>query len=455
MTGFVKDKSFYRSILAIAIPMTMQSILAIGVNALDSVMLGSFGEVEMSAVAQAGQIFFLYSLLMIGFIIGGSILISQYWGKGDMKSIRTVLSITLRFSMALTAVLCTAFIAFPEFFISIYSKDPRVIAQGAEYLRIAAFSYPLYAVSYTFLLAFRGTEQAKVVLYINGISYSVNMLLNYIFIFGKFGAPALGVKGAAVGTVIARAAELLFVLSYLKFKEKHIHFRISDLKLYNPLLLKDYVKSMMPVMGHEIVWGVGMTSAAFIMGRLSTDAVAAYNIAYTLFHLISSVCIGLSNASLVLTGKVVGSGKRDLVKQNTYTFLLLALGIGTFSAVLTMALKDVVLSLYNVAPQTKELAGLMIVVMAVVGFLYAFETVTLVGILRGGGDAKTGLYTDLVVMWVIAVPLALLGAFVLGWPAFLVIVTLKIDMPLKAAVGVIRTLRMKWVKNVTRDFEEA
>lgn len=446
-----KDRSFYKAIAAVAIPMGLQQLLLISVNAVDSMLMGNIGEAQMAAVAIANQIFFVFTLFNYGFCLAGAMMISQYWGKKDTDSIKTVMAMVLRYGFVLASCVCALLFIFPEFFIRIYNQDPAVIGFGVTYLRIVCFSYILYGISINLMQSYRSIERPKIVLVSNAISYSLNILLNYCLVFGAFGLPKMGIAGAALGTLIARIVEIGVMSIYARLIEKNIKLRFHDILKVDRALRSDFVKTMKPVMGHEIIWGCGMTMASIIMGQLATAAIAAYNVAYLFQQVACAMFTGLGNAAQVLIGKTIGAGKMEDVRTNTYTFMLISLIGGILACALILFGKGFVISMYSLSPETARIAYDMMNVVAMVAFFYSFETIILVGTLRGGGDAKTGLYVDIVVMWCIAIPLALLGAFVFHWPPVLVILCIKIDMPLKATAGMIVALRMKWVKNLTRD----
>ncbi|MEG1017000.1 MAG: MATE family efflux transporter, partial [Oscillospiraceae bacterium] len=319
---------------------------------------------------------------------------------------------------------------------------------GRQYLSIASYSYILYGVTNVLYGVFKGTEKVKYVFWGNAVCYTLNIALNYVFIFGKFGVPALGVRGAALGTLIARCVEFIFVICMFS---KKIDFKLRDIFRKNTLLLLDFLRVMRPIMGHELIWGIGTSMSQVVMGQISPMATTAYNITYMLYQLFASIFSGLGGAAQTIIGKTIGSGDTERVKKSARTLLIYATILGVFSMCSVLLLKTPFISLYNVSAETAQYAEKIMPIMAVALFFMAWEVVGLVNILRGGGDGKTGFFTDVVVMWMIAIPLGLLAAFRWNLSPVLIILFIKIDMPLKATVGLVRVLKMKWIKNLTRE----
>jgi putative MATE family efflux protein len=449
----IKDKKFYSLFWMLALPLTLQQLLLISVDALNTLMLGQFSEIEMTAVSQASQVFFVFSVICYGFASACCIIVSQYYGKKDTESIKTIIALTVRLNALFGLVVSTAVFIFPTAFMSIYSRDPRVIALGALYLRVVALMYMPFAVSTSLFYACRGVEETKIVIISNSITYSINIILNYIFIFGFMGAPKLGVLGAAIGTVISRYIEFAIMCVYMLRIERHVKFRLSDLMRRNAVLRKDYLVTLRPVLGHEVIWSFGMTMPQAFMGQLGTAASAAFNTVYVFFELLTAVLNGMGGAATVAIGKAVGEDRMDVVKKESYTILLMATLMGAAGAICLLAGFGGFLSFFRgLSGRTVQYALGMAPVMAMVTFFSGWEVVGLVGILRGGGDARTGFRTDCVAMWLIAIPLGALATFYFKLSPIVVIALLKVDMPIKATVGLIRVLRMHWVTNITRDF---
>ena len=265
---FITEKSFYRNLLAIAGPMAFQYAISFGVTLMDSVMLGSLGDVAISGANLGNQMQTLVMSCSYGLASGGGVLIAQYWGKKDMAHIRKVVRLAVQAVFCAVSVLTLLSLAFPHQILRIFTPDAQVIEAGASYLSVVAFSYLPYALASCYLSSLRGTEQVKMTVGVYGCSFFVNVIFNYIFIFGKLGAPALGVRGAAVGTVCARCSELILALVYMYTKEKLVGFRVKDCFTWDKELLGEYFRHSLPVVGNELLWGFGSTVTSIIMGQI-------------------------------------------------------------------------------------------------------------------------------------------------------------------------------------------
>ncbi len=467
----VRDKGFYRLVFGMAFPLTLQFLMQISVNTANSIMLGRTSELQMATAAQAAQVFFLFSAITFGFATPGAMLISQYWGRKNLPCIRSLMTMSLRCNMMFGASVALAVFTFPGAIMRCFSSDPALIAEGAAYLRIAAVGYLPYAVSNTLYQSFRAVERARIIGISNFVFCGLNILLNYCFIFGRLGLPAFGVRGAAMGMAVARLVEMTLMLCYLLRVDMRVRYRVHHFIHFDAphgnaagavcaetpgeappraLLWRDYRKVLRPVLGHEIIWGFGMTASQAIMGQISTSAIAAFSICYVLYELVTAPMNGLAGAASTVIGKTVGAGEKTAVRGKAYTLMGIATLFGLAGALVMLLFGGRFAGLYALSAQSRGYVGGIMTVMAVAAFFTGWEVVGLVGVLRGGGDAKTGFFTDVVAMWVVAIPLGLMAAFWWHLPPVLVILLLKLDMPLKGTVAMVRILRMRWVNDMTR-----
>ena len=446
----IRDRQFYGNILSLAFPIVLQQLLRLSVDTVNSVMLGSIDQLQMTAVSQADQVFFIYYTICNGFAIGCCVLVAQYWGQRNMEAIRTVLATGLRavalFGLCFTLVVMAA----PETVMRIYLKDPEVLALSAAYLRKVAVMYLPCALSVMIFGGCRGVEKVRILFITNLISYSVNIALDYCLLFGRFGFPHLGITGIAVGTVIARLLELAICGTYLLKLEKRIGFRLSFLKRRDRELGRDLMKVSAPIVAHEIVWSLGTSTGSMITGQLGTSVVAGYNVSMVLYNLCASVGTGFLNACSVVISKTIGMGRMDEVKRQAKTMLTTGLGIGLCMGGVTLLARGPFLSLYNLEPDAVAYARQFMGVIACIWPFSLLEMVGMVGILRAGGDGQTGFYSDIVIMWMICIPLAALAAFVWSAPPVVVVAILKTIIALEAIVGILRIRSMKWIKDLTR-----
>lgn len=447
-----KDKKFYKLIVGIALPIAIQNLINFAVGMIDTVMLGSLGEVELSAAAIGNNLFFILMILMFGLAGGSNILISQYWGKGDVKSIHKILSIMYRVCIGITAVFIGIALFVPEAFMKIYTPDIRVIEAGASYLRIMSIGYIFYAITNCTIMILRSVKTVKISLVVYTISLVVNAFFNWIFIFGKFGVPALGVMGAAVGTVIARITEFIIVIIFMVYYEDKIRLKVKHLCKIDKIMLKDYVSNVAPVLFNELLWSTGSTMISIVIGRLGTETVAANSISGVVFNFVTVFIFGLSNATAVIIGNTIGEGHGEKAKEYARTIGVLSICMGLMASLMILIIRPIVVDFYNVSELTKNIAKEILKVMSIVIIFQSLGVNLMMGVLRGGGDAKFVLINDLIFMWLIAIPLGFIAAFVLKWPITAVFFVLKSDEIIKSIISVLRVLSGKWVRNVTRDF---
>ena len=449
-----QDAAFYKAVFSLALPLALQSLFTFAVTSIDSIMLGSLGEIPMSVSNIANQPFTVVSGILRGFVLGACVLVAQFWGKKDTKSIKTVLATSIRYSMLLGAVATVAVFCFPATIMGIFTKDQQVISLGIRYLQIVAFSYVLFGFSTNYLLALRSMENAKLPFLINVVSYSINILLDYAFIFGKFGLPQMGITGVAIGTLMARCVEFAICFGHMMFKNKKLGFVPRDLFRKDKELTKTLFKYGIPSTLSEAVFNLGSAAYAVVFGHLGTVAISANTIAEVVTRITQVMMSGISGASAVLIGKTIGEGDLKRAKLQVRSFNVLNMTACVISMVLLVFLKDFVISLYNVTPETKALAGKMVMMAIVTMVGRGFEVLYVCGILVGGGDTKYIFWYTTAVMWGLVMPAAFISAFVIGLAPHWVYLILKMDFVIKSVIGYFRTRGDKWMKEVTKEQPE-
>lgn len=447
----LRDKVFYKMLLSLALPVTLQNIVIFLTQMLDTVMLGELGDVAMSASSLANQPFFLFNMLTFGLGSGAAVLTAQYWGKRELRPICLIITMIVKISMAIGLIVCVLVFFFPTQIMSVFSSDLDVIETGASYLRIICFSYPFFGLTGVYYTSIRSVEAVKIAVISNLVALVTNGLLNYTLIFGNFGAPALGVEGAAIATLIARLIEFTIAVIYMLVVDKKLRLRIKDFFAFDKVLFKDLVTISSPVVANELMWASGMSMQAGLLGRLGTTAVAANSIISVVQQLSTVAVFGIAGAAAVVIGKAIGEGDMQKARDSGHTFKVISIIFGFFVAGLILLLRNVAIDFYNVTDATKELAHQMIYVAASIGFFVSIAAVGIVGILRGGGDTKYSLWIEVIALWFVAVPLAYFVAFVLKWPPVFVYIVMKIDEPVKMVLFLIRAKSHKWIRNVTRD----
>ncbi|MDF2594400.1 MAG: family efflux transporter [Clostridia bacterium] len=445
-----KDRNFYKLILSIALPIACQNLITFAVSMADSVMVGGLGEVSLSAVTIANQLFFIFMLIIFGLGSGANILVAQYWGKGDTKAIHKVMSIIYKVSVLFAGIFMLIAACVPEQFMGAFTTDAKVIELGGQYLRTIFVSYIFFALTNVTISVLRSVQTVKISIVVYGVSLITNIFLNWVLIFGNLGAPVMGVKGAAIATACARLVEFLIALGFLIFLEKKIKFKPAYLLKTDKVLLKDLVVVGGPVVLNELVWALGSSTLALIVAKLGTEVVAANSINNVVWQFVSIFTMGAGHAGAVIIGNTVGAMEYEKTKEYASTLIFLSIALGLIGAVIMFGIRPYVLLLYNVSQNTKDIARQ---IMAAGSLMLVFQSVAfvlMIGVLRGGGDTKFVLVADIIFLWAVAIPLGYVAAVILHLPIALVFIALKCDEILKVGISLIRVKRGKWIRNVTR-----
>lgn len=448
------DKKFYKLLFSISIPIAMQNLITFAVSMIDTLMVGSLGKVPLSAVSIANNLFFVLMILIFGLASGSNIMISQYWGKEDVKTIHKILSIMYRVCIGIILVFIGIAVFLPNQFMSIFSTDAEVIAEGAKYLRIVCIGYMFYGITNCTIMMLRSVKTVKISIVVYTVSLCVNAFFNWVFIFGNLGAPAMGVQGAALATAIARITEFTIVMIFMVFIEDKIRLRPKHLVKVDKIILKDYVGTCAPVLFNELLWSTGSSMISVVVGRMGTDIVAANTINSVAFQLVTVFIFGISNATSVIIGNTIGEGRKEKAKEYAFTIAIFSFIVGIMAGLIIYTIRPFVVSLYNVPAETKAIAMEIMSVTAIILIFQSVGNCMMMGVLRGGGDAKFVLINDIIFMWLIAIPGGFFAAFVLNLPIVPVFFVLKADEMFKSVVAIFRVVSGKWVKDVTRDFSE-
>lgn len=450
----ITDKSFYKNILSIALPITLQNIIVQATSMMDTLMLGRADTtgVFLSASSLANQPFFILSLVCFGMAGAATVMTAQYWGKRDMKSIREIISIALKAAFILASLMGLAVLIIPEKVMGLYTTDTEIIEAGAKYLRILGYAYFTFGLSNTMMCAIRSVEIVKISVVVNISSFFINTGLNWIFIFGRGPIPAMGIEGAALATLIARLAEFFIIFGFIFFKDKRLAFRPKDLLSFNPVFAKDLLRYGTPVFVNELIWSIAISVQAAIIGHITYangDPVAANSIAAVVQQLSTVLIFGVANAAAVIIGKSIGEGRKEKAMREAHTFKYLAVILGIAACGVILLIRDVAVSFYTVPEETKIIAKELLTVLAFVTIFVSTSTMYIVGILRAGGDAHFCLVLEMVALWFFAIPVAIVGV-VLQLPVWIVLILTKIDEPVKLIFTLWRMRNDKWIRNLTR-----
>jgi putative MATE family efflux protein len=447
---FWKDKAFLKSMMAIAVPIALQNLVSSSLNMVDTLMISSLGKASISAVGLANQVFFFYILISFGINSGSSIFISQYWGREDVKSIRKVLGLALSISAFAGVIFTIIGFFFPEFVMKIFIQDPEVVKLGADYLKIVSLSYLITAISFAYSVALRSTGRPGVPLQVSIISFLVNTFFNYILIFGKLGIAPMGVKGAALGTLIARIVEIVFILYSVYKNPGPLSATLKELLDWDKIFVARYLKTTYPVIVNEAFWSLGQIMYSIAYARIGVEATAAVQIVTTIQNIFFVIVRGLANASTVMIGNKIGAGE----KEESYNYAIMFLSMATLSGLflgLTMALTPgVSLSLFrDLDPEVYFVARKMLVIMGLIFAIKTFNATVVVGVLRGGGDTTYSMYLEMGAVWLVGVPLAFIGALVFKLPVYWVMALISLEEIVKTVIAIPRVLSKKWIKDLT------
>ena len=449
---FVKDRLFYKRAFMLLLPMIFQNVMSLMLQLSDTVMLGllpSNSETAISAANLANKPYFVYTLFLFGIVSGATVLISQYWGKGDTETISRILGIAMTTALVLGSFFTLSCYLFAPSIMSMFSKSSEVIRLGAEYMRTVAISYIPAAVILLLYGILKSTEQVTVPLVFSGTSIILNIVLNYILIFGKFGLSEMGVRGAAIATAISKLTEFVLVIIYMVFFEKKVHIKISKLLDFKKKILMDFVRYSSPVILNETAWGLGITVHAAILGNLGEEQYAAYTLANIIEQIAMLAVFGFANASGIIIGKEIGAGRSQNAYPYAKTLLSMAVISGFSFAFILMLFREKIIGIFNVSDTTKMYAGYIIIIMFFLISFKSFNTPAIVGVIRAGGDTVTAMLTDFIPMWLIAIPLGLTVTKLFDLPVYFVYALLMSDEALKAGFILWRLKSKRWIKNLT------
>lgn len=448
-----RDRRFYRLLFSIALPIAVQNLITFMVSMVDTLMVGALGEIQLSAVSIANNLFFVLTILMFGLAGGSNIMISQYWGKGNVKTIHKILAIMYRVCLLITGIFIFIALFLPKYFMGIFTTDKAVIDFGASYLRIVCIGYLFYSITNCTIMMLRSVKTVSISIIVYTASLVVNSILNWILIFGNLGALELGIRGAAIATVCARITEFSIVLVFMFIYERKIGLKLEHLLKLDKEILKDYVGLCTPVLCNELLWAIGASMISVIVGRMGTEVVAANSINGVAHQFVTVFIFGMSNATAVIIGNTIGEGKKEKAKEYAYSIGIFSVVMGCISGLMILLIKPFVVNFYNVSYSTKLIA---MEIMTVTSGIIVFQSLAsnfMMGVLRGGGDAKFVLINDLIFMWLVAIPGGFFVAFVLELPVALVFLVIKCDEILKSLTSVYRVISGKWVNDVTKDYE--
>lgn len=447
-----KKDAFFGQIFRLTLPIVLQNLLSASVSSADVVMLNSVGQSAISAVSLASQYTSVFFMILYGLGTGVTMLSAQYWGKKDIHAIELIQGIALRFSIAIAALFAVCALTIPRQMMTLFTNDTELIALGTSYLRIVSFSYLFWCFSEVYLASLRSVERVSVSTALNALALGMNVCLNAVFIFGFFGAPKLGVAGVALATSISRAIQFLCCLIVSK-ASRDIRLRLSYIFVGNKVLFHDFVHLSLPALGNDLVWSVAFSMYSVILGHLGSDMVAANSIVVVVRNFATVFCFGLASVSTIWVGKQIGEGNMEGAKKDASRLVWLSVFAGVLGGIFVLIASPFVMGYVSLTGQAMHYLKYMLLMNTYYIVGTALNTTLIAGVFRAGGDSRFGFICDTIDMWLYAVPLGFLSAFVLKLPHLAVYFLLCTDEFVKWPWVIKHYHSCKWLHNVTKKYE--
>jgi len=441
-------KLFLKRLFTLAVPIIIQQFISAALNLVDTVMIGRLGSDEIAAVGIANQVFFFVMLVIFGINSGVSVFIAQFFGRNDHKNIKKTMGVSLTSGILVSLIFCFVAVSFPKQIMSLFVDETNVINLGVQYLRIIGYSYIFMAISLSFGVASRGIGKTVVPMIVTAIALSVNTILNYILIFGKFGAPALGIEGAAIATLIARVVEFILMISIIYGSKSLLAASFKDLIAFDFSFVVKIFEKAGPVLMNEIFWSLGTIVYMWSIGQINADAVASYQITMTSYRFYEVAFIGFASAASVMIGNSIGAGDEVLAKTYGKEISKRAVLFSFALSLLMFVLAPSILKIYNVSDGVINDSLKLFYVYCFFGIFRMYNLMKIVGIFRGGGDTKYCMFTEIGCVWLVGVPLAVIGSVVLKLPVVYVIMMLSMEEVVKSVLNYRRFKSEKWVHNI-------
>ncbi|MBL8051542.1 MAG: MATE family efflux transporter [Anaerolineales bacterium] len=449
--SFLKDRAFLREVLTIAIPISFQQLINASLNLLDVLMVGQLGEASIAALGLSNQVFFVFILLLFGLTSGMAIFVAQFWGKGEIDPIRKVLGMSILTTSLIALVFTLVTTLIPHRVLGFYTNDPEVIAIGSRYLRIVGLSYIPVALATSYIATLRSIKLIRLTVIATVSALLFKTMLGYMLIFGIGPFPELGVEGAAIGTASGWTLELILLLSLVYTQKTPLAANPLTFFTFDFTFFSRVFKTAFPALANEMFWSFGITTYNAIYARIGTDSIAAINVNATIEELAFVVFMGLGNACAVMVGNRIGAGKKDEAYETVRRVIILSVLAAWTVGLLVLLARDTVVGLYNLSPSGTYNVRMLMLMMAGVLWVRMFNFCTFIGALRAGGDTRFALLMEVCSIWLIGVPAAYIGAFVLDLPVYLVYLMVGLEEFAKAFVSFWRFRSRKWIHDLVNE----
>lgn len=450
VVDFYNDKPFLTQLYHLAAPIALQNLLTASLGMVGSVMVGQLGDAAIASVGLAGQVFFLLSLILFGVGSGSAMFTAQLWGNKDLVSLRKVLGLCLGMGLITASVFFFACEFFSARIIGIFTTDPQVIALGGEYLRIYAWAFLFFSVTSGFAAVLRSIGEVKLPMLVTVSALALNIVLNYFLIFGAFGFAPMGIRGAAFAAVIVRAAECL-VLVIITYRKKYpVAAKINELLGFNLGFVFKVFKPVLPVILNELMWSLAITAYNIVYARIGTPSIASMNIVATVDNLAQVPFMGLSSAIAIIVGHKIGAGEKDEAYRDVGRTLGLTAVFALLVSCVVLVIKVPVIGLYKITPDVAFYVDRALIILALWMVVRSQNMILVVGMMRSGGDTRYSLFLDGVIIWILGVPMAVLGGFLLHLPVYWVYLMVMSEEFTKCILGLRRYFSRKWIHDLTQ-----
>ena len=448
MFSFIKDRPFMREMLTIAVPISLQQLINASLNLIDVLMVGQLGETSIAGIGLSNQLFFVFILLLFGLTSGMSIFTAQFWGKREIEPIRKVLGMSILTASFIAVIFTVAATVFTRSVLGLFTNDTNVIEIGSQYLGIVGFSYIAVALATAYIAALRSIQLVKITVIASVAALLFKTTLGYSLIFGHFGLPALGVRGAAIGTASGWTLELILLLIFIYTQKTPLAANPLSFFTFEFSFFQRVLRTTLPAVANELFWSVGIATYNGIYAHIGTEAIAAINVNATIEELGFVVFMGLGNACAVMVGNRIGAGKKDEAHEIVRRLILLSVISAWLVGLAVFIVRDVVIGWYNLSPAGIYNVRMLMLVMVCVLWIRMFNFITFIGALRAGGDTLFALVMEICSIWLIGVPAAYIGAFVLDLPVYIVYLMVGLEELAKAFVSFWRYRSRKWIHDV-------
>lgn len=448
MFSFIKDRPFMREMLTIAVPISLQQLINASLNLIDVLMVGQLGETSIAGIGLSNQLFFVFILLLFGLTSGMSIFTAQFWGKHEIEPIRKVLGMSILTASFIAVIFTVAATVFTRSVLGLFTNDTNVIEIGSQYLGIVGFSYIAVALATAYIAALRSIQLVKITVIASVAALLFKTTLGYSLIFGHFGLPALGVRGAAIGTASGWTLELILLLIFIYTQKTPLAANPLSFFTFEFSFFQRVLRTTLPAVANELFWSVGIATYNGIYAHIGTEAIAAINVNATIEELGFVVFMGLGNACAVMVGNRIGAGKKDEAHEIVRRLILLSVISAWLVGLAVFIVRDVVIGWYNLSPAGIHNVRMLMLVMVCVLWIRMFNFITFIGALRAGGDTLFALVMEICSIWLIGVPAAYIGAFVLDLPVYIVYLMVGLEELAKAFVSFWRYRSRKWIHDV-------